>query len=320
MYRREITGQGRLELPFGVELLTDNRWVQFAAIMPWEKIDNLYQANFEELRGQVAKTSRLAFGALFIQMRLGITDEETVNQIRENPSMQFFCGFDAFTTVQPFDSSLMVQFRKRITADMMKEITEAAFAAEARKSIDDEDGDIGNGGSAQGDDGTDAVADEFSKNKGTMLLDATCFPSDIKYPTDVGLLNHARELTERIIDELHKQIKQPGVDKPRTYREVARKDFLRFTKKRKYGMDLIKAKLDDTTFTAISIGNFVKNAEKLRKLRVLAEIKEAVHRQMKRFRNAGSPAVVPANSTEQLLRLAIRAGQVITASAGFGYP
>jgi len=47
------------------------------------------------------------------------------------------------------------------------------------------------------------------------------------------LLNHARELTERIIDELHEQLKQPGADKPRTYREVARNEFLGFTKRRK---------------------------------------------------------------------------------------
>jgi len=235
MYRREVPGQHRLELPFGVELRTDNRWVQYARIMPWEKIDRLYSASFDESRGQVAKPSRLAFGALFIQWRLGLTDEETVNQIRENPSMQFFCGFDSYTTEKPFDSSLMVYFRKRITAAMMKEITEEAFAEEAKKAIEKEDrpGDSGGGAApGGGNDGAISTGDE-KPNKGTMLLDATCFPADIKYPTDIGLLNHARELTERAIDELHEQVRQPGVEKPRTYREVARKDYLRLAKKRK---------------------------------------------------------------------------------------
>jgi len=232
MYRRVIPGQNRLEIPFGVELRTDNRWVQYAAIMPWEQIDRLYSAGYEEQRGQVAKPSRLAFGALFIQWRLGITDRETVDQIRENPSMQFFCGYESYTTVQPFDPSLMVHFRKRITSEMMKEITEAAFATEARKVIESEDDDSDGGTSGSGSDGG---ADDSSSNtnKGTMLIDATCHPADIKYPTDTGLLNHARELTERIIDELHEQLKQPGADKPRTYREVARNEFLGFTKRRK---------------------------------------------------------------------------------------
>jgi len=242
MYRRVIPGQNKLDIPVGVELRTDNRWVQFSAIMPWEKIDRLYQANFSGLRGQVAKPCRLAFGALFIQWRLGITDEETVDQIRENPSMQYFCGFESYTTVKPFDSSLMVHFRKRITAEMMKEITEEAFAAEAKKAIESEDGgDDGSGDSPSGNDNGGARVPDGDKNKGTMLLDATCHPADIKYPTDTGLLNHARELTERIIDELHEQLKCPGYEKPRTYREVARNDFLAFTKRRKPNQQQIRS-------------------------------------------------------------------------------
>ena len=87
MYRWTVPGQHRLDVPFGVELRTDYRWVQFARIMPWEKIEAIYSANFDEAKGQVAKPSRLAFGALFVQWRLGLTDEETVDQIRENPSI-----------------------------------------------------------------------------------------------------------------------------------------------------------------------------------------------------------------------------------------
>jgi len=232
MYRWVVPGQHRLDMPFGVELRTDNRWVQLARIMPWEKIEALYSANFSEAKGQVAKPSRLAFGALYIQWRLDLTDEETVEQIRENPSIQFFCGYESYTTERPFDSSLMVHFRKRITADMMKEITEEAFAAEAKNAIEEDDDGDGSGGTTGGDT-ADGGAGGDQPNKGVMLLDATCYPADIKYPTDIGLLNHARELTERIIDELHGQLKRPGVDKPRTYREVARKEYLRFAKKRK---------------------------------------------------------------------------------------
>jgi hypothetical protein len=233
MYRQIIPGQHKLELPFGVELRTDNRWVQFARIMPWVKIDEQYKANFKEARGQVAKPSRLAFGALFVQWRLGLTDRETVDQIRENPSIQFFCGFESYTTEKPFDASLMVEFRTRITAEMMKAITEEAFAIEAKKALEEDDGDNGNSDGGDSDDSVNST-DASVANKGTMLLDATCFPADIQYPTDTRLLNHARVLTERIIDELHEQLKQLGIPKPRTYRIVARKDFLSFAKRRKY--------------------------------------------------------------------------------------
>jgi len=243
MYRRTVPGQHRLEVPFGVELRTDNRWVQFARIMPWEKIEALYSANFTEAKGQVSKPSRLAFGALFVQWRLGLTDEETVDQIRENPSIQFFCGYESYTTEKPFDKSLMVHFRKRITAEIMKDIAREAFAEEARKAVvgrdapgapgDDDDNDSSTGASGESG-GTGVGRDAPGAPKGTMLLDATCCPADIHYPTDINLLNHARELTEQIIDHLHEQSARSGIDKPRTYRNVARTAYLSFAKKRKY--------------------------------------------------------------------------------------
>ena len=219
-----MIGQQKLDIPFGVELNADNRWVKLAAIMPWEKIEERYAQNFESEKGEEAKPGRLAFAALYIQNRLAIVDTEVVEQIRENPSMQYFCGFDCYTTEKPFDSSLLVHFRKRITPEMLKEISQEAFAAEAKKATernkDDNDDAGGNGGE--------------SKPKGTLLLDATCCPSDIHYPTDIHLLNHARELTEEIIDSLHEQLARLGAIKPRTYREIARKGYLSYAKKRKH--------------------------------------------------------------------------------------
>ena len=47
MYRRETIGQQKLEIPFGVELNADNRWVKLSAIMPWEKIEESYAQNFQ---------------------------------------------------------------------------------------------------------------------------------------------------------------------------------------------------------------------------------------------------------------------------------
>ena len=222
MYRKAMIGQQKLDIPFGVELNADNRWVKLASMIPWDKIENLYAENFKSEKGEVAKSGRLAFAALYIQSRLDITDSEVVEQIRETPSMQYFCGYDSYTTEKPFDSSLLVHFRKRITPEMMKEISEEAFAGEARKVIEkskDADDD-GNGGEG--------------KPKGTLLLDATCCPSDIHYPTDIYLLNHARELLEMIIDILFTQIARLGATKPRTYREIARAGYLSYAKKRKH--------------------------------------------------------------------------------------
>jgi transposase, IS5 family len=58
-------------------------------------------------------------------------------------------------------------------------------------------------------------------------------PADIRYPNDLGLLNQAREQTERTIDRLYKGIKEKANKKPRTYRNKARKEYLLVAKKRK---------------------------------------------------------------------------------------
>ncbi len=46
-----------------------------------------------------------------------------------------------------------------------------------------------------------------SSNRGKLIVDATCAPADISYPTDIGLLNEARVHTEKIIDILYKFLK-----------------------------------------------------------------------------------------------------------------
>jgi IS5 family transposase len=55
----------------------------------------------------------MALGALIIKTRLGLTDQELVQQIKEKPYFQFFIGLEAFQTSAPFDPSIMVYLRKR---------------------------------------------------------------------------------------------------------------------------------------------------------------------------------------------------------------
>jgi hypothetical protein len=72
-----------------------------------------------------------------------------------------------------------------------------------------------------------------------LIADASCAPADIRYPTDVSLLNEAREKTDEIIYELHPPLvgKKPL---PRTYRVKARRRFVAFTKKKKPGRRAIR--------------------------------------------------------------------------------
>ena len=68
-------------------------------------------------------------------------------------------------------------------------------------------------------------------NKGTLAIDATCAPVNIRYPQDISLLNEAREKLEYMI---YRMCKTYGLQLPRRYRRRARKDYLAFAKSRKH--------------------------------------------------------------------------------------
>ena len=203
-------------LPMGVTLSSDNRWVKKAELIPWEEIELRYAALFKNRKGNVAKPLRLALGALIIQTERHLSDEETPLQIQETPCLQYFCGLPEYKDQLPFDSSLMVYFRKRLTPEILGEINELIIAKAVRKDESYNDND-------------DDSDESEPPNSGSLIVDATCAPQNIRYPQDTSLLNEARENLEQMIDDLHDP--KDG-EKPRTYRRKARKDYLNIAKKR----------------------------------------------------------------------------------------
>jgi IS5 family transposase len=83
-------------------------------------LESHYAPQFAAKTGAPAKPFQMAFGAVYIQQRLGVTDRETVALITESPYLQFFIGLSGYQPLQPFDPSMMVHFRKRIGPDLMK--------------------------------------------------------------------------------------------------------------------------------------------------------------------------------------------------------
>ena len=209
--------------PVGMNLKEDNRWVKKAQTIPWLEIEHRYAALFTNRKGNVAKPLRLALGACIIQAEYGYSDEETALQIQENPYLQYFGGYPGPDDVKlPFDPSLMVYFRKRLTPEVLCEINEMILRdAKARQSKEIKSEDHDDSDHDSGQDG----------NSGTMIVDATCAPSNIRYPQDVSLLNEARENAEKLLDVLHDPT---DGKKPRTYRKRARKDYLKYTRCRKH--------------------------------------------------------------------------------------
>jgi hypothetical protein len=229
MYRKTPESQLAFEdfyLPFGGKLSGDNRWVRLTDIIPWDLAESFYSEQFSQNpQGPSAKPARLALGALIIKERLGVSDEEAVEQIRENPYLQYFLGFHEFRDQAPFDPSMYVHFRKRFSLEQLGQINEAIVRAEQACEQANEP-------SGPDDDDDTNSSPPSDDNRGKLLIDATCAPADIRYPTDISLVNEAREKSEQIIDALFEPLKGSG-PKPRTYRQKARRQFLSYTKTRK---------------------------------------------------------------------------------------
>ena len=236
MYRKPDVNQLAFEdfvLPFGGQLRSDNRWVLLANQIPWTVVEAAYAQQFsQEDLGSPAKSSRLALGALIVKERLGVTDRELVEQIAENPYLQYFLGLTTYQHEAPFHHSLLTTFRKRFTYDSLGTINEAIaqLIADAQPTKDTPP----TKDAPSTDRGTAKEGDEPTPPSGQLLVDATCVPADITYPTDLKLLNDAREKTEAIIDHLH-AARLSRTKKPRTYRQKVRQAYLRVAKARKPG-------------------------------------------------------------------------------------
>ena len=207
--------------PVGLKMNPENRWVKKAETIPWDAIEEKYAKLFPGKTGMPAKPLRMALGSLLIQKQLGFSDRELVEEITENPYFQYFIGLPGFQTEAPFVPSLLVEFRKRLTDDILGEINEMIIAYNTPD-------DPGPGSGSNPD--TDTSETDTDENSGTLTLDATCVPQNISFPQDVNLLNEARENLEGIVDDL---CRRSGYRVPRMYRRNARKDYLNLAKCKK---------------------------------------------------------------------------------------
>jgi hypothetical protein len=127
MYRREHRHQLSIEdffLPFGGKLSGVNRWIKLAELIPWDELEDDDAAQFCRGFGALAKPFRMALGALIMKARLGLTDEELVEQIKENPYLQLFIGLKTVQFSAPFDPSMIVYFRKRLPEAVVNDCNE----------------------------------------------------------------------------------------------------------------------------------------------------------------------------------------------------
>ena len=213
--------------PLGLKMNPENRWIRLADSIPWDELEQKYADLFPSDTGNVAKPLRMALGSLIIQKKFQFSDRELVEQITENPYLQYFIGLPGYQEEPPFDPSTLVLFRKRLDVDAIMDAN--AYMFDSKKD------DNHTPPSGPSSDGPSSAADQTDPgtegNQGTLIVDATCAPANIRYPQDISLLNEAREKLESIIFRFCKAY---GLTLPRRYARKARKDYLAYAKCRKH--------------------------------------------------------------------------------------
>lgn len=235
--------------PFELKLDSNNRWAKLSAVLPWDELAKVYYKGLQGNTGRKALDARIAIGAMVIKHKLNLSDRETVATIQENPYMQYFLGLNVFYAEPLFDPSLFVSLRKRMgkekfdtfnqliiekavnkqvprqaKRDNLAEKEEAIYRQTNKNQPTDQ----------QGED-TESI-DNQGVTHGRLQMDATVSDIYIKYPTDLDLLNTSREWSEKIIDILYDKLTKAALwqdIKPRTYRKLARKEYLNVAKKKR---------------------------------------------------------------------------------------
>ena len=214
--------------PLGMKMNPENRWIRLADSIPWEELEQKYADLFPSGTGNVAKPLRMALGSLIIQKKFQFSDRELVEQITENPYLQYFIGLPGYQDKPPFDPSTLVLFRKRLDADAIMEANAILFDDRKDDSHIPPAGPSSGGPAPTEDHPADPGAAE---NQDTLIVDATCAPANIRYPQDISLLNEVREKLETI---LYRFCKAYGLPLPRRYARKARRDYLAYAKCRKH--------------------------------------------------------------------------------------
>lgn len=209
-----------------------NRWIRMGDELPWGEIEKIYNSKLNNVNtGAGNKPARLVVGALIIKHKMCLSDQETIWAIQENPYMQYLLGLSEFTDQPVFDPSLFVTIRKRLDIKDLTLFTKESvkISQDNRKSKVDKDDD-----SSPDDDFTDG---QGRLHKGDLKIDATCSDAEIRYPTDIDLLNDGTRVLNRYIDKLCTKF---DLLHPITFAKQSRKVFLEVIKRKRKSKRLIK--------------------------------------------------------------------------------
>lgn len=210
-----------------------NRWVRLADSMPWKEIEIEYNKRLgNQKRGASNKPARTVVGALIVKHMTKLSDEETIQTICENPYMQYLLGLKYYTDEPVFTPELFVYIRKRLDVDFFNDIVLNIQKQSCEKQ--NKDNNDNNGQTSAANNGSTSAQKEDT-HAGILKIDATCTDAEVRYPTDIYILEDASRTIERLVMKLSTKA---GIKMPHTARKLARSVFVKYIKQKHKGKKL----------------------------------------------------------------------------------
>jgi IS5 family transposase len=148
--------------------------------IPWSELETAFSPLYKN-GGRGAKPIRLMCGLLMLKQLNNLSDEVVVEQWKQNPYFQAFCGETSFQCCLPCHSTELVKFRQRIGREGIETLFSISVKLHGEKA-----------------------------EEATVLVDTTVQEKAITYPTDT-------KLAIKIINRLNKLAKAEGIKQRRTY-------------------------------------------------------------------------------------------------------
>lgn len=149
--------------------------------IPWEKLESEFAPLYAE-RGRPAKPIRLMVGLLLLKQLNNLSDERVVEEWRQNPYFQAFCGMKTFQWQLPCEPSDFCHFRKRIGDKGIEKIFQISVEIHGDQALESE-----------------------------IVVDTTVQEKNITFPTDT-------KLRVKVIAKCWKIAKRENIKLRRSYR------------------------------------------------------------------------------------------------------
>ncbi len=144
-----------------VELPKDNELIRMAEEIDWNAMVEIVGEKYSRREGRKSKSLRMMVGLEIAKRKYGMSDVDIVEQLRVDLALKTFCGFNSCDHEIPEASSLTV-FRRRLDAETLRQMEEANVRKIMKKVP--------------------------LRIRHQIIVDSTCVPANITYPTDSKLL------------------------------------------------------------------------------------------------------------------------------------